>query len=190
MTKESEEIWLPVAEPKYSAYYEISNKGNLKSLAKYIENSGNFSGGYHKKVKYKRYFIDGYGYCITKLCLNGKCVNRKVHRLVAEAFIPNPLHKAQVNHIDGNKENNNVENLEWVSRSENIQHAFRTGLMTNDHLKGSRNKLSKVDEATVIEIRRLYDNKLMRFTEILKAYPQVSPSMLKDIIKHRTWKDV
>jgi uncharacterized protein (DUF433 family) len=62
--------------------------------------------------------------------------------------------------------------------------------MTNDHLKGSRNKLSKVDEATVIEIRRLYDNKLMRFTEILKAYPQVSASMLKDIIKHRTWKDV
>jgi hypothetical protein len=189
-TIDEEEIWLPVAEPRFNNYYEISNKGNVKSLAKYIENSGNFSGGYHKKIKDKKHFIDHSGYCITKLCIDGKCLNRKIHRLVAEAFIPNPEGKEQVNHIDGNKENNSVENLEWVTRSENIKHAFSTGLMTNDHLKGSNNKLSKVDEATVIEIRHLYDNKLVRFTDILNAYPQVSKSMLQDIIKRRTWKNI
>lgn len=73
---------------------------------------------------------------------NGKRVTKRINRLVAEAYIPNPDNKPQVNHIDGNKKNNDVNNLEWSTGSENMQHAFRTGLATyhNTHsMLGKKN---------------------------------------------------
>jgi len=71
--------------------------------------------------------------------IEGKRKNLSVHRLVAEAFIPNPDNKPQVNHIDGTRWNNHYTNLEWVTIKENIQHALRTGLW--DELIGSKSKL-------------------------------------------------
>ena len=73
--------------------------------------------------------IDRCGY--RELILNGK--NHRVHRLVAEAFIPNPNNLPCVNHIDGNKQNNSVKNLEWVTYSENTIHSFKTGLQKKIH---------------------------------------------------------
>ena len=87
----------------------VSNKGNVVSCKR--------GGWYPLKVSYAR------GY--QQVGVDG---GRLVHRLVAETWIPNPNHYEQVNHIDGNKDNNSVENLEWVTRSQNICHAFRTGL--------------------------------------------------------------
>lgn len=80
---------------------------------------------------------DGSGYPMVVLCGPYGTRTRKVHRLVAEAFIPNPYNKREVNHIDGNKRNNKVTNLEWVTHQENIQHAFRTGLEVRSPLAGS-----------------------------------------------------
>lgn len=68
------------------------------------------------------------GYVQCFLTKDGRLVSRYLHRLVAEAFIPNPECLPQVNHKDGNKENNCVDNLEWVTGSENMQHAYKTGL--------------------------------------------------------------
>lgn len=77
------------------------------------------------------YVLDEDGYILTKLCKDGIARFKRVHRLVAETFIPNPDNKPQVNHIDGNKQNNNIQNLEWATNAENMRHAFATGLMKN-----------------------------------------------------------
>ena len=68
------------------------------------------------------------GYLKVDLYDNGDRITKRVHRLVAEAFIPNPDNKPDINHKDGNKQNNAVDNLEWVTKSENMQHAYQTGL--------------------------------------------------------------
>lgn len=87
---------------------------------------------------------DGYSCCTLRL-KNGSRKTFKVHRMVAEKFVPNPEDKPEVNHKDGNKENNCDWNLEWVTHSENIQHAWNTGLITDkgERKKGIREKQGK-----------------------------------------------
>lgn len=81
-----------------------------------------------KAIKKLKTVINNSGYTRIHFTINGKTVMRTVHRLVAETFIPNPKNKTQVNHINGNKLDNRVENLEWVTASENLKHAFKNGL--------------------------------------------------------------
>jgi len=103
----------------YEGEYKISNKGNIKSFKKCKDG---------KILKPKR---DGKNkYLMICLSNNGKQKYCLIHRLVAQAFIPNYDNKEEVNHIDGNKKNNTVENLEWVTHIENIHHAFNNKLMT------------------------------------------------------------
>ena len=96
------------------------------------------------------------------VCLENKR-SRTVHRLVAEMFIPNPDNKPQVNHINGIKTDNNVNNLEWNTNAENIKHAFDNDLIDRNLIKinamGSNNNMSKLSESDVLTIRELAKDK-------------------------------
>lgn len=113
--------------PGYEGYYQLNNFGVIKSIQRIVGREGH--GGY-KTVNEKilPVYFDNNGYQIAFLSKGGIRKTVKVHRLIALLFIPNPLNKKQVNHIDGNKANNSVNNLEWCTQSENIRHADRTGL--------------------------------------------------------------
>ena len=106
--------------------YEVSNLGNVRSLK-------------NKKVKILKLIKRETGYIFINLYKNKKIHHKSVHRLVASTFIPNPQNKSQVNHIDGDKTNNKVENLEWCTAKENSQHAWNTGLSKS--LKGEKNPM-------------------------------------------------
>lgn len=117
------EVWKDVV--GYEGLYQVSNLGRVKSLAK-IDRLGRC---YPERLKAQ--VNNGTGYLVVNLKHNGKQQMRSVHRLVAEHFISNELELPEVNHIDGNKFNNVVDNLEWCTHSENMQHAVDTGLHTN-----------------------------------------------------------
>ena len=111
----------------FEGKYSVSNFGNVKSL-NYLN---------QRKEKVLVPIKHHGGYLIVHL---GQSSVRMIHTLVAKAFIPNPEGKRYVNHIDGNKHNNNVTNLEWVTSKENVNHAINTGLRNpheNNHPKGA-----------------------------------------------------
>lgn len=114
------EVWKDIK--GYENLYQASNLGRIRSLDKYVNgrNSKRLVKGRELSL-----FNDRYGYKIVNLYKNKKIKLFKVHRLVAETFIPNPNNLPQVNHKDENKENNNVDNLEWITLIDNCNYGTR-----------------------------------------------------------------
>lgn len=115
-----EEIWKDIKD--YEGLYQVSNLGRIKSLEIYVWNSKCYAIKREIIVKQSN---DKDGYKMVGLHNNKKVKNGKVHRLVSEAFIPNPDNKPCVNHKNGIKSENIVDNLEWVSKSENEIHKHK-----------------------------------------------------------------
>lgn len=122
------EIWKDVV--GYKGYYQVSNSGNVKSVDRVIY-SNKLSRGTQRKLKgkpLKPYIDKRNGYVYVYFTKDNKGTNKRIHRLVAEAFIKNPNNYDQINHIDGDKTNNKVENLEWCNAQYNVNHAYKNGL--------------------------------------------------------------
>lgn len=128
------DLWKPVV--GFEKYYWVSTNGEVFSIRSQHKISPFFNG--YKQVE---------------LNVNGKSTKKSIHRLVAEAFIPNPNNLPCVNHKDGNKLNNCVGNLEWCTHKRNMEHASETGLLRTI---GSKNPASKLTEEDVAYIRRVY----------------------------------
>ena len=156
--------------------YLISNYGRVKSLK-----SG------REKILKTRKTHDGY--LRYSLSFQGKAKTMRAHRLVAEYFIDNPFNKPTVNHIDGNKENNRVDNLEWSTLKEQMQHAYSNNL--KEPVQGILQGNSVLTEKEVKEIREIYKSHSKEFGMIALAKKyNVSVSTINKCVGRRSYKNV
>ena len=166
-----EEMWRDI--PGYEGYYQVSNLGRVKSLERKVKH-GRYE--YQRKERIKQPY-DNQGY--LSITLNKDKIEKTfmVHQLVATAFIPNPENKPQVNHIDGNKTNNCVDNLEWNTAQENMQHATCTGLINPEQCRINGRK--SID---AIAIRVLCEDTGELFESVIEAGRQLGIDCIPDNI--------
>jgi hypothetical protein len=146
------EVWKPIK--NYEDLYEVSNYGRIKRTT-FINNQ--VTKQQEKILKPQKH---NKGYLTITLTKNGKQKQKLLHRLVAETFIENPMNKKEVNHINGIKTDNRVENLEWVTKEENMQHAFKilgkkaqaTGKFGKDNPKAIKVKMIDKNTNKTIKI--------------------------------------
>lgn len=165
----------------YEGYYQVSNFGTVKSL----DRKEIISSGVLRTYKSKTLIAqeDGRGYLMVRLYKNGKGTTKRIHRLVAETFIENINGLEEINHIDGNKENNSTDNLEWSTRKENINHAIGIGLFKNNGAHNTNSKLT-FEEADEIRVRYLTEN--ITQTELADEY-SVDRSQISLIVNYKAY---
>lgn len=165
------EIWKPIKH--YESFYHVSNLGRVKSIERVIIRSDN------KPHPIKERILtpwDTCGYCSVRLS-DGKSRKVKlVHQIVAEAFLDNPNNYTEVNHIDGNKKNNSVSNLEWTSHSDNCKHAAKTGLRSD----------TKMNIELANAIREEYATTKTTHRKLGEKYG-VSHSLIGFILRGKIW---
>lgn len=174
------EIWIDIQ--GYEGLYQISNIGRVKSLER-LSKFNNSVG--LKKEKILKPFKDSKGYYRIKLSKNAIESTKKIHRLVAFAFLDNLENKPEVNHINGIKDDNRFDNLEWVTSSENTIHALNNNLKISQ--KGSEHGNSKLNEEKVLEIKKIGRSKSLK--EIAQIYG-VDKSLISLILLNKAWKHV
>lgn len=165
-------IWKDV--PDYDGLYQVSSSGYIKSLGRMVRNGG---AGRMVRERILKPGIDSYGYPIVSLYKDGKKKTFTIHRIVALCFIQNPFNLPEVNHKDGNKQNNSVINLEWCTTGDNIRHATRTGL--NIPKRGSDSHMSK--KVMDIETGKIYGS-----VKELSSMVNIGYSSLKNMLNGYT----
>lgn len=171
------ETWKPV---DGLPNYEVSNLGNVKALPKQKWNGNGYQTMPEKMLTACK-IKNGY------MVVNAMSKVRYVHRLVALSFLKDSeYYGLDVNHIDGNKSNNAVTNLEWCNRKQNIKHSFKIGLSA----KGENRTQSILMEAEVAEIKATHRKTGLGKTALQKLFPKVSVSCIQSILEKRSWAHV
>lgn len=168
-----EEIWKDVK--GYEGLYQVSNLGKVKSLPKVGS----------VKENILKNFIKDQGYLAVTVSKNDKRKTYLNHRLLAISFIPNPENKLEVNHKNGIKDDNRVDNLEWCTHSENIKHAYDNNLLISR--KGESHHNTKLSDQNISEILNNYSSKSQ--LELSKIY-KVSRRQINNIINKKSWKHI
>ena len=167
------EEWKDLAD--YEGLYQISTYGRVKSLHRQVKNG---DGEITVNERILGWHFTEQNYATVMLSNNGKYKNCKVHRLVASTFIPIIKGKDVINHKDGNKMNNIVDNLEWVTTNENIAHALNNGFSS-----------STLNGESVVEICEKYLTGSYTRRQLAVEY-NVSIQVIKNITTKRTWNHI
>lgn len=177
---------------EHSFQHELANIIINGTRTKYfIRDDGKvFSSNHSKPGKLKERKISKdkkTGYSLIHFSVNNKSYTKLVHRLVAEAFIPNLENKPEVNHKNGKKNDNDVTNLEWATEKENIQHAYKLGL--NKSKCGEDRHNSKITRKQAILICKLLEENKLTYKEISKK-AKCTKSIVRNIRNKKCWNEV
>lgn len=164
----------------FNEVYYVSNIGNVKSIDHYYNS---VRGTRLKKGRLIKLHKSNKGYLRVSLSMDCIKFTTGVHRLVAKSFIPNPSNKPYVNHINGNKQDNRVENLEWCTNSENIVHAYKNNLIKLN--LGEDHHMSKFTNNEVAKIRLLH-SKGRTNKELANRY-KISEAAMSKILKNKSY---
>lgn len=178
------EVWVDAL--NFEGYYQVSNLGRVKRLKRQSKNS---RGNSLRTLPEKILSLTNRNlkiYITVKLTVKGVTKSVQLHRLVLCSFETEPVGGREVNHINGNKRDNSLANLEWVTRQENVNHAIKLKLRTK--IFGEQTNSNKMTSSTVKKIWKLR-NKGFSYVKISEKL-NVSQKMVGDVVRGRTWNHI
>jgi len=179
-TKEQIEEWRDI--PEFKGKYQASNKGRIRSLDREEKRLGHI---YRVKGRVMSQSVNPNGYRVARMSLNSVVRHKSVHRLIMLAFCENPDNKPSVNHINSDRQDNRLENLEWCTNQENSNHMKQS----NRSLKGHLNHQSKLDIYKILTIRTIGGHSLWPSRKIGSALG-VSKTSVINVLKGASWANV
>ena len=177
------ELWIDII--GWDGVYQVSNTNKVKSTDGYYFDKNGVKR--IRKGKIRKLSIDKDGYLRVGLYKNGSQKNYRVHRLIAQAFIPNIFNLPKINHLNGIKSDNRIENLCWCTDKENTIHSYKMGLQKP--IFGEDRPDVILNNSKVLQIRELYSSGKYYQFEIAKLF-NVSQTLISKITLRKMWKHI